>query len=192
MHTVPITISREAARDLYQAYLKHRHYSTPIDKEVMSAYQKLASGRMVIQAIASVASAGVGDDGLPKLALARADAKFCRLRMRGDGSATMTTAQRARSASRNRGSSQTFDWPAGTFKGSSVWKDAESIVPQAPLHLRPKHALQNYFVLYEAEWRKAVPIDPFLLRRIGKADLWLVLAHWDLTSVEAAALSARL
>lgn len=192
MHTVPITISRETARELYQAYLKHRHYSTPIDQEVMAAYQKLAAGKMVIQAIASVATAGVDELGLPKLALARADAKFCQLRMRGNGSATMSTAQRARAASRGRVSNQTFDWPAGTFGNSSVWKDAESIVPQAPLNLRPKHALQNYHVLYEAEWRKAVPIDPFLLRRIGKADLWLVLAHWDLTSVEAAALSARL
>jgi hypothetical protein len=31
-----------------------------------------------------------------------------------------------------------------------------------------------------------------LLRRIGRADLWLVVAGWDLTEVERAALSTRL
>jgi hypothetical protein len=192
MQTIPVTISREEARELYQAYLKHRHYSTPIDAEVMSAYQKLAAGKTVIQAIASVAKGGVDELGLPKLALARADAKFCQLSMYGNGSATMTTAKRARSASRDRMSHQTFSWPVGTFPNASHWKNAESIVPPVPLHLRPNRGMENYYILYEAEWRKAVPVDPFLLRRIGKSDLWLVLAHWDLTPVEAAALSARL
>ena len=35
------------------------------------------------------------------------------------------------------------------------------------------------------------PRDPYLLRRIGKADLWLVVASWELTEVEMAALSTR-
>ena len=33
--------------------------------------------------------------------------------------------------------------------------------------------------------------DHTLLRRIGKADLWLVVAAWELTLVEQAALAAR-
>jgi hypothetical protein len=36
-----------------------------------------------------------------------------------------------------------------------------------------------------------VPVDPFLLRRIGSADLWLVVASWELTAVEVAALATR-
>jgi hypothetical protein len=52
--------------------------------------------------------------------------------------------------------------------------------------------MQNYHVLFEAVWSKAPPSDPFLLRRLGKGDLWLVLAMWDLTEVERAALAARL
>jgi hypothetical protein len=31
-----------------------------------------------------------------------------------------------------------------------------------------------------------------LLRRIGKGDLWLVVASWNLTAVEKAALATRL
>ena len=44
MHHVPVTISADTARDLYRAYQKHKHWSTPIDREVMAAYQKLAQG----------------------------------------------------------------------------------------------------------------------------------------------------
>ncbi len=50
----------------------------------------------------------------------------------------------------------------------------------------------NYHILWEAEWTKIVPRDPYLLRRIGQADLWLVVAAWNLTEVERAALSTRI
>ena len=66
------------------------------------------------------------------------------------------------------------------------------MVPIVPLHLRPKRGLQNYYTLWEAEWGPIVPKDPMLLRPIGKGDMWLVVAAWDLTEVERAALSTRL
>jgi hypothetical protein len=192
MHHVPVTISADTARDLYRAYQKHKHWSTPIDREVMAAYQKLAQGKLVIKALESITTAGLDEHGLPKLAIARADAKVCHLSMRGNGGAVMSTGQRVPSPRRNVTLTTRFDWPSGTFSPSTSWRDAEAIVPQPPLHLRPKRALQNYHVLFEADWTKAPPVDPFLIRRLGKGDLWLVLAMWDLTEVERAALSARL
>ncbi|HVG51613.1 MAG TPA: hypothetical protein VM867_08275 [Xanthobacteraceae bacterium] len=191
MHHVPVTIAAETARELYRAYQKHRHYSTPIDREVMSAYQKLAQGRLVIKALESIATAGANELGLPKLAIARADATVCNLRSYGDGSAVMFTGPRITARRANATRTIRFDWPAGTFPGNG-WRDATAIVPVPPLHLRPKRAMQNYHTLFEAEWRKAPPSDPFLLRRLGKGDLWVVLAMWDLTPVEKAALAARL
>jgi hypothetical protein len=71
------------------------------------------------------------------------------------------------------------------------WR-AEALVPSVPVHLRPKRGLASYHVLWEAEWTKVVPRDPYLLRRIGRADLWLVCAAWELTEVERAALATRL
>jgi hypothetical protein len=189
MHHVPVTISPDAARDLWRAYQKHRHYSTPIDREVMSAYQKLAQGKLVIKALESITSAGANDQGLPKLAIARADAKVMRLTRHHDGSAIMSTGSGV--ARRNTLSTIRFEFPKGSFPGGG-WKNAEAVVPHAPLHLRPKRALQNYHVMFEAEWTKAPPVDPFLLRRLGQGDLWLVLAMWDLTEVERAALAARM
>ena len=190
MHHVPVTISADTARELWRAYRKHQHYSTPIDKEVMNAYQKLAQGKLVIKALESIATAGANEMGLPKLAIARADAKLLHLTKRHDGSATMTTT-RSWSRRANASASQWFDFPANSFPGSG-WKNAEAIVPIVPLSHRPKRAMQNYHILFEADWTKAPPIDPFLIRRLGKGDLWLVLAMWDLTEVERAALAARL
>ena len=168
---------------------KHRHWSQPIDREIAAAYQKLAQGRLVIKALESITTGGVNDKGLPKLAIARADAKICHLTMRGNGSAMM-----AMSRSPRRSKTTTFEFPANTFPGTAGWKNAETIVPHPPLNLRPKRAMQNYHVLWEVEeWIKAPPSDPFLLRRLSKdGDLWVVLAMWDLTEVEKAALSTRL
>lgn len=52
--------------------------------------------------------------------------------------------------------------------------------------------MAKYHILWEAEWAPIPPRDPMLLRRIGEADLWVVVAHWDLTEVERAALATRI
>ncbi len=87
-----------------------------------------------------------------------------------------------------------FEWPKSQFAGAIVTSyrgDYRAIMPLIPAHLRPRQALENYHVLWEAEWSRVVPRDPFLLRRLGKGDLWLVVAAWDLTEVERAALQSR-
>ena len=79
-------------------------------------------------------------------------------------------------------------WDGKGRRGSS---DHKAQLPLIPVHLRPKRGLENYHILWEAEWEPIPPRDPYLLRRIGKADLWLVVAHWDLTEVERAVLATR-
>ena len=90
MDTAAIKIDREKARELYRAYLTHQHYEQPIDEEIRRTYRLIAQGRMIIQALESVRLAGVGDDGFPKLAIARADQTSQFGVVRSDGSATMT------------------------------------------------------------------------------------------------------
>jgi hypothetical protein len=192
MQTQRIEISRQEARKLYRKYKEHTHYSQPIDKEIMRAYQLMAQGRLVIKALESIASAGLNEQGWPKLAIARADADVCFCTLRQEGSCTMTDTNVWGSRRSNASTSRWFDWPTGTFKDVAVRRHkAEAMVPIVPLHLRPKRGFQNYHILWEADWTKMVPVDPFLLRRIGKGDLWAVLAMWDLTDVERAALAAR-
>ncbi|MET0723385.1 MAG: hypothetical protein ABWY64_21535, partial [Tardiphaga sp.] len=130
---------------------------------------------------------------LPKLAIAPADSKFCHLRLMHDGAATF--AGTSDGAWRTKlGAVRNIALPANSFPhGDRGWgnKQAKAIMPTIPPGIRPARGLPNYHVLWEAEWEPVPPRDPMLLRRIGKADLWIVCGAWDLTEVERAALSTR-
>jgi hypothetical protein len=137
---------------------------------------------------------------LPKLALAPATAEKCHLTRFHDGRIVMSPHiwLRGRKDEINW-RSETFVFPRDSF-ALDQWRNPPTrrtssehaaLVPIVPIHLRPQRGLQNYHVLWEADWKPLPPTDPYLLRRIGKADLWLVVAHWDLTEVERAALATR-
>lgn len=194
MQTEQIVVDPDHALELYRAYLKDRHYDTPIDKEIRRTYRALSQGKTVIKALESVAAAGAYASGLPKLGLIRADMSHLICDREKDGSFAFYPRGRGwgRAAKGLR-----FTWPAGTLPPMQAptnggwWQDYEAVVPLIPLHLRPRRALASYHILFEAEWARVVPKDPFLLRRLGDGDLWLVVAAWDLTDVERAALATR-
>lgn len=192
MQAETIAVDRDKARELFLKYRAHQHYSTPIDLEIQRTYQQIAQGRVVIKALESVAKAGVGDDGYPKLAICRADAATCYLSLGQSDVVRMASKPWARDTETRC----YFEWPAGTFppfpRARPTWSRVQAMVPLVPVHLRPKRGLANYHVLFEALWRPEPPVDPMLLRRIGKGDLWVVLAAWELTEVERAALATRL
>lgn len=182
-------VDRDSARELWQKYQSHRVHQSPADAEIAAIYKRIAQGKTVIRAMESIRLAGVGTDGLPKLAIARADQTICYCNDRGDTAVFSPT---------NNG------WPRGNESRSKVirvpWEGFrtppgrhrfEATVPLIPIHLRPKRGLQNYHILWEAEWTKRYPVDPYLLRRFG-GDAWLVVAAWDLTDVERAVMSSRL
>src|SRR5262245_7148195 len=192
-----MTVDRQEAERLYRKYKEHRAYSEPIDWEIQRTYQLLAKGKLVIRALDSVVKAGVDANGLPKLALASATANICFLERRTNGACTMASSDR-------RPQKNLCSWPAGSFdfppdsfpwgwdrKYRAIWQKHQAQLPLIPVYLRPRRGLANYHVLWEAEWQPVPPRDPYLLRRIGKADLRLVVAHWDLTEVERAALATR-
>jgi hypothetical protein len=199
MHTELITMARHEAAQLHHAYKKHVAYSQPIDWEIQRAYALIAKGRVIIRALESIKQAGLNREFLPKLALTPASAQVCYLSRYNDGQCTMSPHERG---NRQKGNlffrANTFVFPRDSFpmswngKFRSGRSDHKAQVPIIPLHLRPKRGLENYHVLWEAEWQPLPPRDPYLLRRIGKADLWLVVAHWDLTEVERAALATRI
>lgn len=174
------------ARELYRKYKEHQHYSEPIDREVQRTYQLIAQGKIVIRALDAIKAAGVDDQGLPKLAIMRATQRECWCTMARNGAAEF------RHDGGWRRSPHLVSFPEGSFPTRSDRKSGRATLPTIPIHLRPKRGLANYHVLWEAEWTRVPPIDPMLLRRIGKADLWLVVAAWDLTPVEQAALAGRM
>lgn len=172
----------------------HQHYSEPIDQEIATIYQRIAQGRTVIRALASISSAGLYPHGhvyagLPKLAICRADAKDCYWRAEWGGRGRFQTDSWMRA---NHATNRIVEMPVGSLPVSGNSPGGQAKVPAVPLHLRPKRGLANYYILWEAEWRRTPPGDPMLLRRIGNSDAWLVVAAWDLTPIEQAALATRM
>jgi hypothetical protein len=147
MDTQHVVIPRERALQLYRDYRKHLHYSQPVDREVMRAYQALANGRLVIKALESIKQAGLNDQGLPKLALAMAEAGTVDCRMQANGSCTMDSRPGYRKSmwriNDDRWIAQRcfFQFPRGSFvTKKDVWR-ATALVPGIPLTLRPKRGL---------------------------------------------------
>ena len=178
-----LKMDQEKARELWLKYQSHRAYQAPHDAEIAAIYKRLAQGKTVIRAFESIRAAGLGDDGCPKLAIAPAHMTHCWWRP-VHGSCTFG---KHYPNSRDRREVVRMDWPG---LNTPKWQ-AEAIVPIIPVHLRPKRGLQNYHILWEAEWTNRYPVDPYLLRRFG-GDAWLVVAAWDLTDVERAVMSQRL
>lgn len=186
-----IAIDKHRARELYQKYKTHQHYETDQDREIKRTYQLIAQGKIIIQALDAVRQAGVDERDLPKLALSRATAKTCEVRMEPNGSAMMFDPERP-NPDWDKRVKDVLRWPARTFVARERRVRARGALPIIPIHLRPKRGLASYHILWEAEWSNIAPVDPYLLRRIGKADLWLVCAAWDLTDVERAAMATRI
>lgn len=183
-------IKPEEARELWKTYQSHVHRQTPADAEIAAIYKRIAQGKTVIRALESIRVAGLNEEGLPKLAIAPAHLQECWFYPERDrcvfGKRDPMTNERAAVVR--------MDWPGlvrpkdPTNRWRHEWC---ATVPIIPVHLRPKRGLQNYHILWEAEWTKRYPVDPFLLRRFG-GDAWLVVAAWDLTEVERAVMSSRL
>jgi hypothetical protein len=188
MHTEAIEMDRAEAERLWRKYREHRAWQKPIDAEIERIYRLIAKGKLVIRALDSIAAAGVGDDRLPQLAIIRADLPVCFLRMHPNGSARFAgdewvTGRTARD--------RYFEFPTGTFPNAKTGH-FKAVTPHIPPDIRPARGLANYHILFEPDWTFAPPVDPMLIRRVGKGDTWLVVGAWDLTEVERAAMKARI
>lgn len=188
MQTQAISFDPADAAKLYRKYQEHRAYTPPTtyDREIERVAKLIAAGKKIVYGVGSIVAAGLGDDKLPKLAICRADAPTCFLNAwNGGGRMSITEWVRARAKIGTR-----FEFPTGTFPGmkSGTFR---AMVPHIPPDIRPKRGLENYHVLYEAEWQPVVPKDPILMRRIGVSDLWIVLATWNLTPIERAVIASR-
>lgn len=182
-----MNVERTRAAELYDQYITHRDRMTAADREIAHIYDQIAKGRKVIRALESIRLAGMNEQGLPRLAIARADATDCWLRFQRLG-----IRMRSKRAAHDRNTRQYIDipWPDCEAPAGNKWEWAAT-VPLIPVHLRPKRGLANYHILFEAEWTQRYPVDPYLLRRFG-GDAWVVVAAWDLTEVERSVMSSRI
>lgn len=189
----------------WNAKRKYREYQdavmssrgTQLDEKMMHAYHQLSMGRKVISLNKAMEFAGCTAKGQPTLAVASATAKtvwFVRdagwiSDDRGDWQHPASSFVSDQSQNpgwrkceaQRRTKTGTFRFHRSLFPGA-MSLEITAKVPVVPPSKRPKACLDNYVVLWEANWEEA-PQDPYLLRRVTN-DLFVVLAEWNLTDVE--------
>jgi len=172
------------------------------DEELMIAYKALAQGQQVINLPQVMRAAGVQEKThLPALAIARATWKDCFFQIQ-NGRGFYSEDQWIHWRERDRATPTKVVRLAGSvFPGETTnefWRTehrlprypVKAIVPSIPPHLRPSK-LENYFILWDAVWQPAPPVDPLLLKRLGR-DTFAIVAQWDLTPLERSILEGRI
>jgi hypothetical protein len=183
---MPEKEAKRAFRD-YRDAVKSRHDAE--DAAILAGYRHLAAGRELIDLLPVMRAAGVDEQNRPRLAICRADAKWCWYECNPEPTFVLNENDFGRYRASGR-----ITFPRGFFPPcmdrTNRRRRCRAIVPIIPPQLRPAHALSNYHILWEAEWQN-VPIDPLLLKHLG-GTLYAVLAGWDLTPLEQAVLAGRL
>lgn len=177
---------------------------TAEDDAIAAGYRAAARGLPLIKLSETIAAGGWFDNGLPRLAIARADATQARVNVTGWSNGTCELVYRSADG-------EVSDWAPvraahvgrhGVVVHLPVpappsprphWGRGQTVVPIVPPRFRPRRRrrLHNLHVLWEVEqWDPTPPVDPALLRHV-RGDLWAVLAVWDLTPLERAVLAAR-
>lgn len=162
------------------------------DLAILAGYRQLTKGKPIIDLRTAISAGGQDATGRPRIAVCRADDAAVSVRVWPSGRTKFSPIVdrvtgwelEARSATRVFDFLDLFpDQPA------RPWVTSDAKAPYIPPALRPAGSLDRYHLLWEAEWTRVVPRDPALLRHLG-AGLYLVLATWDLTDLEATVLSA--
>lgn len=162
------------------------------DLALVQAYRQLAKGRAVIDAGAAMRTAGLREDGYPKLAICSSHLEKCWCYMGWSGDVEFS-GKESRWRRERSPAAERVHFPEGTFQTSDGLRgnQVSTLVPIIPPALRPKTKLEAFHTLWEVEsWTLEPPRDPLLLKHLGGM-LYTVLAIWDLTEIERAVLAWR-
>lgn len=178
MNLATLEMTPRQARTEAERYAKCENLTVK-DKHIMAAYRSIAHGGKVIALAETLRKAWLNDSGLPKLAICRADAERVTLQFFGGGQMQFTG---------DVGHWHKRDVITGNF---TTYKNRETIsayLPYIPPYIRIGN-MSDYFVLWEANWKaRPKPSDPFLLKRLDD-NLFRIVSAWDISPVEAAAIS---
>jgi hypothetical protein len=184
MNVQPLDVTREQASAMLLEYKAHRNTYDKRDWEIERIYRTIAHGKTVISVQDAIVKAGTDALARPLLAICRADSIHCTFQISNPVANYTPSEQKHCGPVSGKVS---IDWP--TFPPHRWWFLEAQLPRIPPQHRPPADKLANYHILWEADWTD-IPHDPYLLRRIGK-DAWLVLAAWNLTSVEMNVLRAH-
>ena len=173
---------------------------TAEDEAIAAGYRAAARGLPVIVMPEVFNAGGWFDNGLPRLAIARADATEVRVEIERAWSSANTVDLVF--ADDDRASNRGALIGAHTVRVNRVFGRGEqqhnrqtrgrTVVPLIPPRHRPRlRRLRGFHILWEVDsWTPMPSKDPALVRHI-RGDLWAVVATWDLTELEMAVLSQR-
>jgi hypothetical protein len=192
--TIEITEEEAAARVAEYEKVLEADRSVE-DAAILQAYRAAKRGLPIISLSRAFDIGGFHLNGLPKLAIVRADAKkvWVNASNLNNGGTRLVFSDREFANSRGAlvGAHSTCVDTSVSRPSGQRWR-ASTIVPLVPPRHRPNRGRAHSFhILWEVdEWTPAPPRDPALLRHI-RGDLWSVLAVWDLTDLERLVLSQR-
>lgn len=185
---IPTDLQKEDAEKKWQEYCRLIHRE-PLEqyKILKRAYYELKQGRTIIDIYKAFEVAGTFENGYPRLAIARAGQQ--KVVFRG--------------SNWRRSSGGFYKSPDAIVAQTLIptlkrdyLSERETLVPIVPSEHCPENGLNKYFILWEVEedgWKPTPtpPGDPLLLKRISK-NLFAVMAAWDLTPLERAAIKSAL
>lgn len=177
IQTLNDTVTADAALAALREYKQHRAVYDKADWEIERVYRAISKGKVVINALQAIRGAGLDDKGRPRLAICQHHATHC-ICYNGNGNAVFAI---------HNGTWQGTGRIRVPWEGPWVNRSVARLPRIPPQHRPAKWG--NYHILWEADWED-LPVDPYLLRRIGR-DAWVVLAAWDLTQVELSVLRSR-
>lgn len=205
--TDELNMPREKAREAWKEYceLLKKHDGDQVMRDLKNIYYQLSQGRQVIDAYSAIIDAGLWDSGFPKLAICRADGRFCHVHRRENGGMVFLHDQ---IPTRSYGWRDKVILPQGSFKWNTPlvghnwsWSPHESrsrrtIVPHIPTKFYPDSKLSNFYIMWETDEHGWEPVpeppgDPLLLKRITR-NLFVILAAWDLTDIEKAVIKGAM
>lgn len=202
-----ITMPRAEAREKFLEYrraVRSRHQQE--DDAIMRGYRALSQGHALIDLPTVLKRGGLDHRHVPRLAICRADKPMVYGRWLWSNRAGNVHLHNQfrfsfgvespwwRATTNYMTFTDLFP-PLRRESNAPALTSWQAIVPSIPPALRPKAALSNYHILWEAEWSEVktppnAPYDPYLIRRLG-GSLWVVLAQWDLTELERAVIAER-
>lgn len=210
------TALAELTVDEAEAYDKAQEYAAAAKKyrankeyqHLAELYEQLSNGAKIIDVGIAIREGGFDHEMRPRLALARADRKQVRFQWHGHnekgefyagnvnryGCAIRFYQQFNEIIDFNRRHGKVHENSSGNNWPKTV--EGFALVPLVPPDVRPSGPLKEFHILWEVEAWSDTPldarpdIDPYLLRHI-RGDLYEIIAEWDLTDLERAAMAGR-
>jgi hypothetical protein len=193
MHIETLAEVKENAHAKWREYLQAaKETKDPLYFDLKRMYWQIKKGKILIDIAKIIKAGGVIKPGYPHLAICRAEGKKVRCDYFTDGTVQFKDDL---SSWKDKDAVVHIKTALPSITFNQAWRGSHSLeapVPMIPPKLRPKILGKEHFILWEVEaWEMLPPTDPYLLRRITKT-VFAVLAQWDLTPLERAAMAGRM